>query len=360
VTTPHIAFFVDPSHGHIHPILGIIAELARRGSYVTCPVSEYFAQRIADSGGHPLIYSPSDYRSWFLPAALKCKDDPAAVGILWKKYEEEELANAAPQFETLYRTKRPDLIIYDLRSLAGQALANNWHIQKVEHSPQLIHTGGLNMFGRTYDEHMIIVSIPRQFQPHTDELDGRFHFVGPVYRNRYLSNTWRPGTSNQQTILVGATTAFPQPDFFAAVTKALKGCAYEVVLSLGEDNSPELLADLPPNFRINRCSSHLDILRYASLFICQGGSGSALEAFYNGVPVLAIPPSNVHREFSDRIKELGLGIQLGGLSPISAITEAVCSLMTDVGIRRRVKEMQKTLNESNPAKLAGDLIFGRL
>jgi UDP:flavonoid glycosyltransferase YjiC (YdhE family) len=357
---PHVAIIVDPCHGHIYPTLGILAELVARGCRVSCAASRYFAEKIAKSGGEPIVYTPLEPMTCSKRFVQAGGGDRAAFMRFWKEYEQEEVENALPQLEELYKNKRPDLILYDLRTLYAQVLASEWNIAKIEHSPQFIRRGGYSWVGRPYDETLVLVSVPKLLHPYVDELDHRFHFVGPIYSDRKFFEPWTPQPEDRPRILVSATTALVQPDFFKLMVDAFRDLPLRIFLSIGDALDPESLGPLPSNFELNRSSSHLEILKHVSLFVCQGGLGSSLEALYRGVPVLAIPPSEFHEEVAVRIAELGLGIRLEPPGTIEAIRDSASFLMQSAETRQRVREVQRLLRQANDGKLAGDLIMSRL
>lgn len=358
---PHVAIIVDSSHGHLYPTLGILSELISRGCQVSCAAGEYFSERIARSGGKPIVYNPLDPKSCDAKF-LQAGGDQATLLRIWKEYEQEELENALRQLESLYETQRPDLIIYDLRTPVARVLASKWNIQKIEHSPQFIYKGGYSWVGRPYDESLVIVSIPSLFHPYVDELDKRFHFVGPIYKGRNFFSPWVSDSTDRSGILVSTTTAMAQPEFFKLIIEAFRSLPLRIILSIGDTVDPDLLGALPSNFEINTSSSHLEVLKSVSLFVYQGGVGSTLEALYCGVPLLVIPPSPspIHDEVSHRVAELGLGIRLERTATADVIRDSATSILRSAETRQRVKEIQRVMHETNSAKLAGDLIMERL
>lgn len=359
---PHIAFMVESAHGHVNPILGISSALVNRGCRVSCAVEQYFARRVTDSGAEPVIYEPWSYKTQFLPKAQKCaQDDAAQLRKLWEEFEHDGVDNDLPQLRTLYQDDKPDLIIYDFRNLAGKALASLWSIPKLEHAPMLIENNEQSQLGGPYDENLVIVSIPRFLQRNADELDERFHFVGPIYGSRTFFQPWNPKHSAHPTVVVSASTALLQPEFFKIVIHALEGLACEVILSIGDEIDPDSLGSIPAHFQTNRFSSHLDLLGHASLFIAHGGPGSTLEAIYSGVPTLLITPHAILDQIALRVAELGAGIRLSESAvSVDKIRKSAAFLLTDNGTRERVRALQSAMRATDSAKLATDLILERL
>jgi MGT family glycosyltransferase len=163
--------------------------------------------------------------------------------------------------------------------------------------------------------------------------------------------------STEPKILVSATTAVPQPEFYKMAIAAFESLPFRVILSIGNEIDPGSLGPLPTRFEINQFSSQLEILEQASLYIGQGGVGSTLEALYCGVPVLLIPPGPGYDPVPRRIAELGLGMRLEGSAiSIEELRNAAVFLLEDGETQKRAMEARKTMRETNGAKLAGDLI----
>lgn len=358
----HIAFSVESAHGHVNPVLGIMAELVRRGCRVSCAVSEYFAPRVAATGAQPLLYKPFDHRVHLAPRAQKCqKDDVAALAALWREFEREEIDVALKQFKVMYADDRPDLIVYDFRNLAGRALANAWGIKTIEHAPMLIESNERNQFGVSYDDRMVLVSIPRFLQRNADTLDERFKFIGPSFSYGNVLRPWKFKSQYQSTLLVCATTSAPQLEFFRLAIQAFESLECGVILSIGDEIDAQLLGPLPSHFEINRFSSHMDILAGVSLLVFQGGPRGALEALYHGVPMLIVPESGMHTEVATRVAELGLGRILDeATTSARQLRDATVALLEDDLTQSRVKEIQKMLRATNATKNAADLIISTL
>src|SRR5690349_10333249 len=118
----HISFVLESAYGHILPTLGIASALVKRGYHVSYAVSKEFAGGIEKIGAEAIVYCPLDYRIDAIPKALEYQgcERGAIEKVLWKQYEQRELHANLSQLHDLYRNNRPDLVLYDLRNLAGK------------------------------------------------------------------------------------------------------------------------------------------------------------------------------------------------------------------------------------------------
>jgi UDP:flavonoid glycosyltransferase YjiC (YdhE family) len=354
----HVAFILESVYGHIVPTLGIAAELIHRGYRVSYAVKRQFEPRILSGGAQAKVYQPLENK---LKAFQAMKNEgmgfsSEASASLWKKLQQEETEDTFSKLESLYQPDRPDLIVYDCMNPAGRLLAGKLNIAAVEHSPMVIST---NNNSWSYDENLVLVSIPRFFQHNADDLDDRFQFIGFIQNDRkQFFASWRPKASVKKLILVSATTGLlPQTEFFRKAIAAFGDSPWYLVLTIGDGIDPDSLTPLPANCEINRSASNFEILETASLVIGQAGQGSALEALYHAVPQLLIPPSPIHDDCAIRIAELGLGTRLPeSEATVENLKTAGISLLEDQATRSRLQEVAKIMRESNGAAMAADLI----
>ena len=354
----HVAFVLESVYGHIVPTLGIAEELIREGYRVTYAVNNHFGPRIRSCGAESMVYQPLDNKLKFLQEMKKSGIEPfsEASESFWKHLHQEETENTLSQLESLYETDRPDLVVYDCTNPAGKLLAGTLNIPAIEHSPMVI-TKDDGFW--SYDEHLVLVSIPRFFQRNADQLDARFKFVGfiPSGRKNFFA-PWKSTDPTRGTILVSATTGLlPQTDFFRTAIAAFGDSPWQVVLSIGDKIDPSALGALPRNCEINRSSSNFEVLETACLVIGQAGQGSALEALYCAVPQLLIPPSQVHDECATRIAELGLGIRLQeSEATVENLTRAGVRLLEDQATRRRLQDFSTIMHNNKGAQMAANIL----
>lgn len=378
----HVAFILESENGHVNPSLGIAAGLVEHGYRVSYAVRDKFAASVRAHGAEPLCYCPLDYRMSITPKSEASERDGSLDGVgstrHWNEllqrevteYEQVEIDVALPQLENLYLSDTPDLIIYDCRNLAGRILATKWGIPKIEHSPLMVGGQEEVTLEHSYDENLVIVSIPKFFQRHVDSLDTRFQFIGPLFCEKDIAQPWKHCSGAEPIVLVsGPTAGIPSLDRFELAIEAFKGLPYRIILSVGDRLDPSLLGHLPENFSVNQFSSHLELLRHANLFVGHGGQASTLEAMYRGVPMLILPPEGplydgirpLYDSIALRVTELGLGRYLRGsdVAP-EKLARSTEFLLNDADTLRRAKAAQRMMIDNNSPGPAAQLIAGYL
>lgn len=355
----HIAWILESSHGHINPTLGIASQLVARGYDVSYAVKESFAPKVESTGAKAVVYRPLQNKLKVFREMRESKEGDYSFDFkssrvsLLRKVLDEEAHDSCEQLKNLYGEHRPDIIIYEQMNMAGKLLASEWSIRTIGTSPICISNET-----PLHEEEMVIVTLPRFFQSNADELNSRFHFVGPVLTDGKAFRPWHFGSEEKPIILVSATTGLlPSVEYFRTAIDAFRDCSWQVVLSIGDEMEPASLGPMPGNFEINQYSSQLEILQKACLFIGHGGVTSVVEAIRSGVPAILCPPSQVHEFYARRVAELGLAVCIRE-SEFSAeeLRRSAVAVLEDQSILRRVKEFQRNIQESRGAEKAADLI----
>jgi UDP:flavonoid glycosyltransferase YjiC (YdhE family) len=367
----HIAFCVDHAYGHINPTLGIASELLRRGHTASYAVSGSFADVIRKVGARPVVFEPVDYRSAVYPLALQ-KDGSydlsrhnSSLSAVVNDIMTKRTQSSFEQLQALYTTHKPDLIIHDDGwDLAGRQLADHWAIPRIRFVPVILPPRSTQAFA---NDQVILVGGPRfLFGEAAETYDERFNFLGFVPESddgESWKNPWDP----EKVVLVSPTTGLlPQVEFCSAVAQALQDVPVRVVLSAAGRfdvtscvNTDKLAHS--EKLHLNESTPNRKILKHACLYIGQGGPRSVLEAFYHGVPVLLIPPSQAHDHTACRVTALGLGIRLSHsqASPEN-IRRAAQLLLRDQQTLERVNQAAASMREGSGAIFAADVIEGVL
>ena len=359
----HVAFVLESVYGHIVPTVGIATELIHRGYRVSYAVKKLFESKISGIGAEAHIYQPLEnklklFQEMKEGGSFHAPMSPAAIDRILK-FQQEETEDTLAKVMRLYEENRPDLIVYDCANPAGRLLGRHLDIPAIEHSPMVISK---NPFW-SYDEQLVLVSVPKFFQKGAEELGANFQFIGFVQNDRTtFFAPWHPRDQAQKIILVNATTGLlPQVDFFKTAIAAFSNSPWQVVLTIGDDIDPGSLGPLPANCELNRSFANFEILKSACLVVGQAGQGSTLEALYHGVPQILIPPSEVHAACARRIAELELGacLEESEATP-ETLKIAALSALQDSAMHARLKNIAKTMRENNGAARAADLISQRL
>lgn len=374
----HIAFCLEQAYGHIIPTFGIALELRKRRHKVSYAINRLLAPMIQKLGMRAVIFDPPPEDRGKTISEIVSENDcltykvgKAEMAALFRKSFDERTARSMAQLEQLYCADKPDVIIHDdCSDTAARDLASKWGIARIRHHSQFLDEGSpvysVDDFAR---DKLVIMTLPEFFQRDRSSLDQRFKFVGFLPEGRdQVFEPWCHLNAETRPILISATTGLlPQIDFCKMMIEVFRNRPFDVVLSISGSRdavsaiNPGRLRDIPPNIRLNTSASNFEILKYACLFIGQGGQGASLEAIFHGVPQIVIPPTPYHYAVGRRVRELGLGecMPLSDVSPDSFM-EHVVKLSNDHDTLERVKIASIEMRSHEGACLAANTIEGYL
>ena len=356
----HIAFVSFPHPPHVNPTLPIVSVLVRRGFRVTYATSHKFASRVAELGAE--VVSCPEFR----------------VGSLSETEEFDRVICELEEITPFYERNRPDLLVYDFMSLAGRILANRWDVPAIQTSPTFaLDKDNLSHQVKDPELRKVILDWSKQinlFLEHHGIASGNFLFhrerlnihlfpkalqleggalgEGCFYAGRcageqpYYGDWQKKNSEGKPIALVGtSTTHIRGPEYFRMCIAALSGLQWHVVLSVGDACDAASLMPLPPHFEIVRNTSHIKILRHASLYICLGGIITTAEAMYHGLPLIVTTHGALELEWqADNIESLGIGIHLRKADTNSEnLRRAAIHVSEDHVLLQRVKQMQRAV-----------------
>ncbi|WSR86557.1 macrolide-inactivating glycosyltransferase [Streptomyces erythrochromogenes] len=392
----HIAMFSIAAHGHVNPSIEVIRELVTRGHRVSYAIPAAFAEKVAETGATPVIYT----------STLPTDDDPEAWGTELIDNLEPFLNDAIqvlPQLAAAFDGDEPDLVIHDITSYPAPVLAHRWGVPAVSLSPNLVAWEGYEeevaepMFaglkaserGQAYYARFAdwltengldgqierlqsrprrsLVLIPRALQPHADRVDASVHtFVGACQGDRSATQgTWtRPEAAHgKKVVLVSLGSAFTkQPAFYRACIDAFADLPdWYVVLQIGKFTDEAELGEVPANVEVHRWVPQLDILRQADAFITHAGAGGSQEGLATATPMVAVPQAVDQFGNADMLASLGVARHVP-MSDADAATlrEAVLALVADPAVATRAEEIRAAMAAEGGTHRAADLIEAEL
>jgi MGT family glycosyltransferase len=389
-----IAFLPYPAYGHMTPALPVVAELVRRGHRVTCFTTDEFADRVVALGARAAAYACD------LSTAQPDITDADEAAKAPLHLLEQSMA-VLPAVERVFDRSAPDLLVYDTTLWApGRLLARKHGLPAVQLSATVASNEHFSLtkenqaFGEAVDpahpaiarfvtrlgEHLAahglgaltleefftggdeftLVFLPRAFQPAGETFDERFAFVGPSAGP--ATSSWQPPSDGRPVVLITlGTTVNDRPEFFRTCAEAFADVPWQVVLTLGKRGDPATLGRLPSNVEAHRWVAHGDVLPHCSVFLCQGGMGSLMEALSFGVPVIAVPHHPEQHINARQIRRLGLGASLDKETVTAErIRDAVLAVDRDDAVRRRVQLMRREVHAAGGAARAADEIEARV
>jgi len=366
----NILFISFPALVAVNPSAPIVSTLVRRGHRVTYPTTVRIAARLAATGAEIILY----------PTPNWC---PETNWEEWQMSHIEELL--------LHDKKKPDVVVYDLVSPAGAALASRMRVPAVMTSNYLplnetrfnetfrgqsypnmyrqscrvvdhfLERHGVPSVNYLFEhrEKLNIYLFPSEFSPDVIG-DDRCFYSGRCPGEQIAFGCWTKGDDDDHPIvLVATSTTYIQgANYFRMCVDALAETQWRVIFSIADDADPASLFPLPPNFEIVQRTSHTRILPHASLLIFLGGIVTSSEAAYHGVPMVITSCGNDELEgLGDNLSQLGLGIHLKGneMTPES-LRKCARQVLESATILRNVKKLQRSVRRQAGAEEAANRI----
>ncbi|WUI36126.1 macrolide-inactivating glycosyltransferase [Streptomyces zaomyceticus] len=389
----HIAMFSIAAHGHVNPSLEVIRELVARGHRVSYAVPASFAEKVAETGATPVVYT----------STLPTDDDPDAWGTeLIDNIEPflNDAVQALPQLAEAFDKDRPDLVLHDITAYPAPVLAHTWGVPALSLWPNLVPWEGYEeevaepMFaelkasprGKAYyarfeawlAEHGVdthpdrliarprraLVLIPKALQPQADRVDESVYtFVGACQGERAQQGGWERPADAENVVLVSLGSSFTKlPGFYRDCVEAFAGLpGWHVVLQIGKFVDPAELGALPSNVEVHSWVPQLAILRQADAFVTHAGAGGSQEGLATATPMVAVPQAVDQFANADMLQSLGVARHL----PMEEVTPArlrkdMLALLADPEVTRRARDIQESMAREGGTARAADLIEAEL
>lgn len=399
----HVAFLLYPAFGHTTPALPLVAEMVRRGHQVTCFTSPAFQERIEATGARPVLYEaeletrpPKDWftrdeASWLLTNLVTntmavapgidaefAKDWPDVIAYdttLWApaRFSTWRARDTAVQLIATFASNEHFSAPAEVVKLAGENGSDIGQID-LEHPGVVELIRLLDQFALSYGvpqdelealmqgtDVFNVVFVPREFQPAGDTFAEDYVFAGPCLSEPPADQGWQPPANGRPVLVVSlGTTVNRGPEFFRDAMRAFADLPWHVVMTLGNKVDPAELGALPDNVEVHQWIPLGEVLRHASLFVCQGGMGSVLESLYHGVPMIVVPHHGEQKLNANRLDELGLARVLAPERVTAqALRELVLELADDTEIPGRVARMRDLVRGTGGVGPAADALEAR-
>jgi MGT family glycosyltransferase len=384
----HFAFVSFPGFGHVRPTLAVVEELLARGHRVTYLVTHRFAGDVAATGADVVRYDSA------FPEPVPSPPDPVRIMVDFVRESFAPLGAALTAFEG----NPPDVIVHDaLVADTAAVLGRKFSVPKVRLYPgfggnaqvPLNGSGGVapdasdaafaalgqelaamvrglgveryvDPFVASGDDAVHnLVFVPAGFQPQLSSFSDRYSFVGPCLLAAELEKRWTPPVDLPVVLISLGTSSGFSPSFFRMCAEAFASLPWQVLMTLGRSVDPVSLGPLPSNVSAHRWLPHLAVLPHASVFVCQAGGGSVMEALYRGTPMVVVPRSADSVAIAERVVELRAGRLLASVTPESLVRE-VALVASDPAIRAGVGELQRAVMAAGGAARAADLLIAQL
>jgi MGT family glycosyltransferase len=391
-----IAVLSVPAYGHLIPMLGVIAELVRRGHDVEVLNSPEMATLVARTGARFVAYPPTLSAADF---ARTLKDGNLIAAF-------DLILGATPplaDFTIAHLTaNRPDVVVFDAVAYWGFIARKTLKLKAVSDSPIFVFELFRHLIGwREFTGHA------KNFMPLLPSLIRRWiamsrfgltklpFYSGPMLPMRgdvnlilssrevhpksplfdqpgwvFVGGTMDPGTrtdpfdfsrlDGRPLVLVSlGTVQFTNDAFFRMVMETFADYPAQFVLAAGPGSDPARLGTPPENFIVVPTYPQLPLLERAAAFITHGGLGSIHEGLWHGVPMVGVPQhfEQLRNALAAQDGAIVLDARCyGGEVTGAELREALDKVITEPSYRATAQRLGATLRAGGGSKAAADVI----
>ncbi|MFE4829747.1 glycosyltransferase [Streptomyces sp. NPDC056672] len=325
---------VPPLVGHVNPLVGVAAELARRGHQVAWAGHADQIRRLV--GADVTVYDcvvPGGGLS--RPPGLT---GPAAFRFLWAEFFVPLADAMAPGVDAAIDAFRPDLVLTDQHAVAGALVAERRgvvHVTSATTSAELIDPlAGMPKVGAWQSE--LLGALRGRIGDPARTGDPRFSPYGVIaFTGRELLGDAPP--PNERTYLVGPAIA-PRADRSDFPWDELDPARATVLVSLGTANADaggrflaeavtaldrlrdrvqgvvvdpgHTLTEVPPGVLVREHVPQLDLLARVDAVVCHGGHNTVCESLWHGLPLVLAPIRDDQPIVAGQVVDAGAGVRV--------------------------------------------------
>jgi zeaxanthin glucosyltransferase len=356
----NVLFVTLPERGHLHPMLGPAAEIARRGHRVAFHATRDVSAELAKVGfeqlaAHEVPPPAEDNRGAALAALVR---DPPRLRAWIKALLLDGVPDAVERLDRVVAAFQPEVIVADPMAYEAPIVAARagipWAALSSSLNPvvpdtmtsELITTNawlatdrdalfarhGLAARFRVCDCLSPDLTIAFTTEalvgaaPEGVVLAGPSRPRGP--RGDELDFPWNQLENDRPVVYLSlGSQVFHQPRIFATVIEAARGEPYTLVISAG-DLAASIAA---PHVIARPYVPQLALLPRAAAMITHGGANSVMEALSLGVPLLVTPICNDQPHNAHFVERSGAGIRLDLETASVAACRAALRALIDPG-----------------------------
>jgi MGT family glycosyltransferase len=375
-----LVYFSFPAHGHIHPTLPVVRELACRGQPVVYFGTEPYRQTIQATGASFYPYPPQLLPPEQGPGPFSQVSTTLETLLAWT-------GAVLDQQLDLVRSLRPTHILHDSFAPWGSLMAQLLGLPTIASVPSILINAAIDSrYGaetadprltpewyagfrsrldtclrrcgfrepisppqllQTYGDGNIVYT-SRLFQPMAEDFDERrFRFVGPCFDFRPHAPPFPfERLDGRPLVLISLGTVYGNClEFFRACAGELADAPWQIVVSTGVDFGPA-----PENFVVRPFVPQIEILKRCAAFVSHGGMNSVQEALYHDVPLVVVPQAADQFWIASRARELGAAAPPGG------IRESIDKVLSSPGYRTAAARVGESLRAAGGHRRAADEI----
>jgi UDP:flavonoid glycosyltransferase YjiC (YdhE family) len=368
-------FTVQPSVGHLHPLVPVARALADAGHEVAVCSSASFQSEV-EAFGLPhvaagLDWHTSDQSTWgaFPPMP---EPGPEFAKFVVTMFADVTTRHMVPDLLAVAREWRPDLVIRESMEFGGCIAAECLGIPHASvagngysavDSPDVHYFPGNRLavaqplarhreeLGLPPDPEVLMpfrylhlcftpprwdgVSAPRPRNAHF------LRHVDAVPPNAQLP-AWVGERSHRSTVLASLGTVFNKyPGVLEAIVEGLAGEPVDAIVAIGRDQDASRFGSRATNVRLEAYVPQALVLPRCDVLVTHGGFNSVKEALSAGVPMVVVPITADQPYCAERCAALGVGrvIEPGERSA-DAIRETIRDVLQNPSYRANARAFQ--------------------
>jgi MGT family glycosyltransferase len=356
-----VLFTVQPSIGHLHPLVPVATTLESAGHEVAvCSAASFRADVEAFGLTHldaGLDWLAGDHATWtaFPPMPPPGPEFPAFVVTVFADVMTQHMV---PDLLAIARTWRPDLIVRESMEYGGCLVAEALGIPHASvagnaysavDSPDVHYfPGNRRMVAAAMARHREALGLPPDPDIEMPFRNLHLSFTPPSWdgagalrppNTQFLRHTsaLRPGAElpgwlddlpDQPTVFASLGTVFNKtPGVLEAIVQALGQEAVNVIVAIGSDVDPARFGPQPPNVRLEGYVAQPLLLSRCDCFVTHAGFNSVKESLSLGVPMVAVPITADQPYSAGRCRALGAARVVG---PEERNAETIRNAVVDV------------------------------
>ncbi len=372
----------QPGLGHWHPLVPLAQALDSAGHEVAFATAPTFCSRVEANGFRcfPVGASETDEELKQLRKRQANMPPEERAGFMWvNSFAGFRAERSLPDVLALARTWQPDIIVRDLIEFSGSIVAERLGlphaaVQLAAYRPdfhQLV-ADALNRLGEsiglppeTYPEmlHRYLMLSPRppSFQDPASPLPPTAHAIRHGGFNASAEEhlpAWVGELPERPTVYATLGTVFNDlTALFGTILEGLRDEPINLILTVGRNIDPAIFGSQPPNVHIERYIPQSLLLPYCDLVITHGGSGTVMDAFSHGLPMVIIPIAADQPPNAQSCARLGAArvIQPDQRTP-EAIREATRDVLQNPNYRQSAERVRAEMNALPGWDYAVDLL----
>jgi UDP:flavonoid glycosyltransferase YjiC (YdhE family) len=361
-----VLFSCTAGEGHFQPLLPLARAFAAAGDDVAFATSADTAAVESSGFRHlPAGIATVEVDARFAPrreqvAAMPPHERRPFV-FTWR-FAEIDAPSKIAELHAAASARAPDVIVYESADLSAPIVAASLGVPAVHHGfGRMVPVDAFALAAestaplwraRDLDppplngafEGVYVDICPPSFQTNLPPAGTQVELLRPV-------SAAPQSPTDPPTVYVTLGTMFNALALFRVLLGALADVDCAVIATIGRDNDPAALGEIPSNAIVERYIPQEQILPRCSVTIGHGGSGSTLAALAYGLPMLLVPQGADQFENAKACAELGVGRMLmPGEMTVDAVREAVESLLAEPAYRERAAEIATEIAGMPPAE----------